>query len=177
MEKHIYYRGTDKGIDYEIWNHPTELTEFWAGYLIFKSGQFNFEELIKTGYLSNSIYSEEVAEHPIMDAVDDNCHGGVTFVEKTTTGRGTTTLKVGWDYQHSSSGYTDVDRVMGDIKRCVNAVWEAYPNLKLWCITTGGYYFKSDGWFYTDSQGRNMFISSKGIEWRKKRGWSNPLTD
>jgi hypothetical protein len=60
-------------------------------------------------------------------------HGGLTYYSKCTPSdyvfRG---IKVGCDYQHlwDENKHYDINIVYGEVKDCIDSLWDAFPNLK-----------------------------------------------
>lgn len=176
MEVHKYWRGVHRHIKFEVWNReetPTSIPGgYWAGYIILYPEQIDMDLKFEIKeFLSGTQYVDyAIHDNPILLAVDDVVHGGVTFTEivQQRDLSSNQWLKIGWDYSHYNSGWTNELRVEADCKAAIDALWEFNPDIKVHCSTVGGYHDLSDGVITTKGE----FISNTGIQWRKEQGWS-----
>lgn len=166
---HTYRRGEYRHINYEIW----ESDGYWAGYVYLNDRQCNIDlvyEIASTPSGKMQYVNYPVSDNPLLEAVDNVVHGGVTLTEISIQHHlpERKLLKIGWDYSHYQSGHTYAERVYADCERAIDAIWEFNPDIKVHCTTVGGYHSLSDG-IVRDN---GVFISNAGLEARKEWGWN-----
>lgn len=164
---HTYYRGEYRHTSYEIWTD----SERWAAYLLIPNEQLDCQLVpeINTISVSGRQFANYVVyDNDVLLVVDDVVHGGVTLTEVTCNAAFPDRLhvRIGWDYSHYMSGYTDVDRAYYDVKKAIDALWQSF-SIKVPCSTVGGWHSIEDGIVNTKGQ----FVSNAGIQWRKEQGW------
>jgi hypothetical protein len=143
----------------------------WAGYIFLKPEQIDINlpfEVIELPS-SRTYVNYPIRESSILQAVDHVVHGGVTLVEINCIKHNpdNEVLKIGWDYSHYMSGATDLNRVENDCYKAIDALWDIFPHIKVYCSTVGGYHNLKDGKVSDDG----TFISNKGNQWRLEQGW------
>lgn len=80
-------------------------------------------------------------------------HGGITYYDKVMgLDGGRKVIKIGCDYNHAwdQDMYFTQDGVCVDIKRSVDSLLAANPNMKKRCIWSGEYYDKAEGYEMRD---------------------------
>jgi hypothetical protein len=166
--KYTYWRGQYRHVNYEIvsWNITDRAA--WAAYITTNSEQ------IKLSYSSRIIGRDTLIQsfdgEPILMALNDSTHGGITLYEVATSpGTDTERYRIGWDYQHLWDEYVTYDAtgIYGDVVKAIDALWNIAPDMKVWCSTVGGWHSLKDG--YVTSEG--AFISREGHDWRVENGY------
>ena len=168
--QYTYWRGDYRHIAYEILTWEGR----WAGYIYISDQQMKFDLSSRSHTMPSggSFVGYDVWENPILQAVDDVVHGGVTLTEIMQSDPNNPTprqkLKVGWDYSHYNSGSTNKERVYADCRAAIDALWEFNPDIKVFCQTVGGYHSLQDGEIRD-----GKFISTEGIQKRIEWGWDH----
>lgn len=133
-------------------------SEFWNGYIMFNSQQLAVES------------AETLA--PVSDVAPYGFRFDEAFIHSNWGNNdGVVSYKFGWDYMHHGQ-FTPHSHlvVIQDALKVVDALWQNFPHIKVFCKSLSGWHNVYDGVWIQHPKSIE-FISNAGINWRSEQGW------
>lgn len=175
LNKKEVWSGSYKGINFEI-NHWHNFKENWTFYLYLVIEAIPEAAKPKSYLLRKKHYPVgdkkrffyDYYKHPVIGSID--FHGGITWYSKEDENKA---IRVGCDYSHywDEGNFYNVDILTADAKIAIDSFREMVTGYKYRCSTVGGYWSLDEGLVYKTDKGEEIFISNKGVAWRKEQGW------
>jgi hypothetical protein len=171
MEKIIVYRGTFRGVDWEINHIERTYGQWWTYYILLHRNRMEPEqfELFNAPIKTWELGGKKRKHYEYSKIPDINLHCGCTFYHKDKDpSLGYFTLKIGCDYNHiwdEEQSY-QLEDIIADVKKSIDSFLSRY-NYKRWCGNCGSVVNILDGEVKKPDESSYAFKCNKCISKQK----------